>query len=203
MEIDNMNDEQRVFSNTNEINVIEGGNNEVKMEMKTEEMDTEIQCEGIKAEGVAKSSEDESSDWLDSSSESEGMSEDEDVQNKSTTGDSLNRKIGRGKGAAGDVGAGQWDDDNDEEMAEGWIPATKNEITQPKAPEVDFTEIPKDTKVVYVGTIHTVVDNTVVVKGNISGEYRVMDYGSLLVLEDYRVLGLVSVVCKELSVLEK
>ena len=53
-------------------------------------------------------------------------------------------------------------------------------------------EIPKDLKTVEVGKIHSVVGMTVVVQATLTGDYQVLDAGTVLVLVDRRILGRVS-----------
>ncbi|PVU96046.1 hypothetical protein BB561_001424 [Smittium simulii] len=71
------------------------------------------------------------------------------------------------------------------------IPKTKNEILNPEAPVIEFDSIPNDTPIKYVGYVQSTIDRTVVVKGIISGEQKVLDYGSILVFDDYSILGAV------------
>ena len=56
-------------------------------------------------------------------------------------------------------------------------------------PEIQVTE---DMKIVELGVVEGVVENTVLIRAKVSGEYRVLESGSLLCLQDRMVVGLVS-----------
>ncbi|PWA02233.1 hypothetical protein BB558_001624 [Smittium angustum] len=79
--------------------------------------------------------------------------------------------------------------DEDMDVDDNFIPTTKNEIIDPKVVELEYDTVPQNTQAFSVGTVHSVVDKTIVVQGNISGERRVLDYGSVLIFDDYTVLG--------------
>jgi H/ACA ribonucleoprotein complex non-core subunit NAF1 len=42
---------------------------------------------------------------------------------------------------------------------------------------------------VEIGAIHAVVDNTVVVEANSSGDYQVLDQDTIFILEDRTIVG--------------
>lgn len=80
-------------------------------------------------------------------------------------------------------------DDEDEEAAGGPI-YSKNEVIEEKPlllPE-DYT-IPEGAPLEYVGEINGVVDKSVIIKANTSGEYRVLNEESVLCLEDKTLIG--------------
>lgn len=68
---------------------------------------------------------------------------------------------------------------------------TANEQPEEIPPIPDITVTP-DMKIEFLGQVETIVENTVLVKANTSGEYQVLESGSLLCLEDRTVIGVVS-----------
>ena len=63
---------------------------------------------------------------------------------------------------------------------------TKIPITKPNVEIRD--NMPPDE----IGSVYNIVDNAVTVIAKVSGEYRVLDSGSILVFEDRQLLGEVS-----------
>jgi H/ACA ribonucleoprotein complex non-core subunit NAF1 len=82
------------------------------------------------------------------------------------------------------------DDEGDARDAKKEI-RTANEKPEEVVPIPDITVTP-DMKVEMLGNIETVLDNLALVKANISGEYQVLDAGSVLCLADLSVIGVVS-----------
>ncbi|KAJ4346550.1 uncharacterized protein N0V89_010481 [Didymosphaeria variabile] len=67
---------------------------------------------------------------------------------------------------------------------------TQNEVDEAYVkPDITMTD---DTKITELGTVESVVDNVVVVKANISGDYHVLEAGSALCLGNRTVIGQVS-----------
>lgn len=58
-------------------------------------------------------------------------------------------------------------------------------------PKCDIT-LSSDAVLVSIGVIHAIVDCQVVVEASLSGDYKVLDTETLLVLEDKSILGRVS-----------
>ncbi|KAF2495530.1 NAF1-domain-containing protein [Lophium mytilinum] len=82
------------------------------------------------------------------------------------------------------------ENDVDEEPATAEVLRTKNEAEeQYKKPDIAITESMKITE---LGNVENVVDNLIVIKANISGEYQVLESGSLLCLGDRSVVGVVA-----------
>ncbi|RIA83551.1 Gar1/Naf1 RNA binding region-domain-containing protein [Glomus cerebriforme] len=65
---------------------------------------------------------------------------------------------------------------------------TKNEIVDITIPKPTI-EINPDMQLTEIGSILHVVENQIVVKINTTGEYKILDTGTILVLEDREVLG--------------
>ncbi|KAH8804693.1 Gar1/Naf1 RNA binding region-domain-containing protein [Xylogone sp. PMI_703] len=68
---------------------------------------------------------------------------------------------------------------------------TKNELPEEVIPKPDVTITP-EMPIVELGNVAAVVEGTVLVKAKISGEYRVLESGSVLCLADRTVIGAVS-----------
>ncbi|KAF4637705.1 hypothetical protein G7Y89_g379 [Cudoniella acicularis] len=68
---------------------------------------------------------------------------------------------------------------------------TKNEIPEVVIPKPDVTITPA-MPIEVLGSVETMVENTVLIKAQTSGEYRVLESGSVLCLEDRSVIGVVS-----------
>ncbi|KAJ2450304.1 hypothetical protein GGF42_004521 [Coemansia sp. RSA 2424] len=82
------------------------------------------------------------------------------------------------------------DGDDDEDQPSG-VPATRNEVLDPQIPELTMTELPATAPLTSLGTIHSIVDNSVIIQAHISGERHVLDAESILSFDDRKVLGLV------------
>jgi H/ACA ribonucleoprotein complex non-core subunit NAF1 len=86
-------------------------------------------------------------------------------------------------------------DDEDEDGgggAHGGQPLrTKNEVPEVVIPKPDVTITP-EMQITQLGEVEAIVENTVVIKGITSGEYRVLESGSVLCLADRSVVGAVS-----------
>ncbi|KAI0432782.1 Gar1/Naf1 RNA binding region-domain-containing protein [Xylaria sp. FL1042] len=65
---------------------------------------------------------------------------------------------------------------------------TKNELPEAIIPRPEV-EIKPEMEIVELGTIEHFVDNTAVIKANTTGEYQVLDTGSVLCLEDRTVIA--------------
>jgi H/ACA ribonucleoprotein complex non-core subunit NAF1 len=83
------------------------------------------------------------------------------------------------------------DDEGDGKGKSGSALKTANEIPEEVLPIPEITITP-ETKIVLLGNVEAVVDNTVLIAANVTGEYQVLEAGSLLCLEDRRVAGVVS-----------
>ena len=92
-------------------------------------------------------------------------------------------------------GDGGSDDEGDEAKAakaeSGAQLRTKNEVVEVKV-EKPVVTITPDMKIEELGTVSSIVNRAVVVKATVSGEYRVLDFGSVLCLQDRTVVGSVA-----------
>ncbi|EQL34356.1 hypothetical protein BDFG_03715 [Blastomyces dermatitidis ATCC 26199] len=82
------------------------------------------------------------------------------------------------------------DDEGDGKNKGGHV-RTANEKPEEIVPKPDITVTP-DMKVEVLGNVETIVENVVLIKANISGEYQVLESGSVLCLADLSVIGMVS-----------
>lgn len=82
------------------------------------------------------------------------------------------------------------DVDDEPSGGEGFMLKTKNESDEKyEKPTVTITS---DMKITELGNVETVVDNLILVKANVSGEYQVLESGSVLCLGDRTAVGTVS-----------
>lgn len=90
----------------------------------------------------------------------------------------------------GDVGS---DDEGSKpkDKGEAALLRTANEKVEEVIPKPDIT-ITNDMPIEELGKVEVVVENTVVVKAKVSGEYQVLEPGSLLCLKDRSVVGVVA-----------
>ncbi|XXG99350.1 hypothetical protein Hte_005687 [Hypoxylon texense] len=68
---------------------------------------------------------------------------------------------------------------------------TKNELPEEVVPKPDVVITP-DMELIELGSVEHIVENTVVVKANTTGEYRVLDSGSVLSTENRTVIAAVA-----------
>ncbi|KAL4977286.1 Gar1/Naf1 RNA binding region-domain-containing protein [Aspergillus desertorum] len=83
------------------------------------------------------------------------------------------------------------DDEGEGKGKSGAPLKTANEIPEEVLPIPDVTITP-EMKIVLLGSVHAAVDNIVLIAANTTGEYQVLEAGSLLCLEDRRIAGVVS-----------
>ncbi|KAI5301070.1 hypothetical protein KEM56_001997, partial [Ascosphaera pollenicola] len=68
---------------------------------------------------------------------------------------------------------------------------TANEKPEEIVPIPDITVTP-EMRVEMLGSVETIVDNVILIRGNTSGEYQVLESGSVLCLENLNVIGVVA-----------
>lgn len=71
------------------------------------------------------------------------------------------------------------------------VPHTLNEKPEEVVPKPQVT-ITADMQIETLGSVQTLVENLALIKANISGEYQVLESGSVLCLEDRSVIGVIS-----------
>ncbi|KAG9949542.1 NAF1-domain-containing protein, partial [Aureobasidium melanogenum] len=82
------------------------------------------------------------------------------------------------------------DEDGGSKAAGGAQLRTKNEVPEEVIPKPDVTVTP-DMKITPLGTVQHVVDTLILIKAFTSGEYQVLESGSVLCLENREVIGAV------------
>ena len=65
---------------------------------------------------------------------------------------------------------------------------TKNEM-KPTITPLPFEYFDKNTQLINIGYVNSIVDNVVVIQSVLSGDFQTIDYGTLLCLEDGKLLG--------------
>ncbi|KAJ9204452.1 hypothetical protein DTO021D3_8518 [Paecilomyces variotii] len=83
------------------------------------------------------------------------------------------------------------DDEEGKGKSGGAYVRTTNEQPEEVPPIPDVTVTP-DMKIEFLGNVQAIVDNTVLIRASTSGEYQVLESGSLLCLEDRSIVGVVS-----------
>ncbi|CAG7925050.1 unnamed protein product [Penicillium olsonii] len=83
------------------------------------------------------------------------------------------------------------DDEGDHKGKSGGQLRTANEIEQEVLPLPNI-EITPEMKIVFLGKVHAAIDNNVLIEANTSGEYQVLESGSLLCSDDRKVIGVVA-----------
>ncbi|KAJ5285205.1 hypothetical protein N7497_005319 [Penicillium chrysogenum] len=83
------------------------------------------------------------------------------------------------------------DDEGDGKGKPGGQLRTTNEIEQEILPVPDVNITP-EMKIVFLGKVHAAIDNNVLIEANTSGEYQVLESGSLLCSEDRQITGVVA-----------
>lgn len=83
------------------------------------------------------------------------------------------------------------DDEGEGKGKAGGHIKTANEMPEEILPIPEVTVTP-DMKITMLGNVSAIVENAVLIEANISGEYQVLESGSLLCLEDRSVVGVVS-----------
>jgi H/ACA ribonucleoprotein complex non-core subunit NAF1 len=149
-----------------------------------EAVDTPMAEEGEHPEWEVDSSPIESSSDDSSSDDSSSDESDEgDAAYKLLTPEEQARLLMEGDGS----------DDEDGGKAKGAAAQlrTKNELPETVVPKPDVT-ITEEMPIEQLGTVDQIVDNIVLIKAKTSGEYRVLESGSVLCLADRSVVGIVS-----------
>jgi len=83
------------------------------------------------------------------------------------------------------------DDEGDGKGKSGGYIRSANEVAEDVLPIPEVT-VTSEMPIVMLGTIKTIIDNAVLIEASTSGEYQVLESGSLLCSEDRKVIGVVS-----------
>ena len=83
-------------------------------------------------------------------------------------------------------------DDDGGEKPSSWVPVrTINETPDVIVPKPNLT-ITKDMTITELGSVENLVENLVLIKARTSGEYQVLEYGSVLCLRNRSVIGVIA-----------
>ncbi|TVY86461.1 H/ACA ribonucleoprotein complex non-core subunit, partial [Lachnellula willkommii] len=136
----------------------------------------------------------ESREWETDSSPIESSSDDssDDSSDESEDGDNAYKLLSPEEQARilmeGDGGS---DDEGNKAKGAGAQLRTKNEIPEVVIPKPDVT-ITEEMTITELGAVEAIVENILLVKAKVSGEYRVLESASVLCLADRSVIGVVS-----------
>lgn len=123
----------------------------------------------------------------DTSADSSSTSDEEDDDYKLLDPEEQARILMQGDGGS--------DDENDAskpgKAGAGTQVKTKNEITEDKV-EKPNVAVTAEMKIEELGIVEKLVGNLIVIKANTSGEYQVLESGSVLCLQDRSVIGVVA-----------
>ena len=124
----------------------------------------------------------------DSSDETSSDDSDEEGENsyKLLSPEEQARILMQGDGASDDEDGG-----NKGAKGSGSQLRTKNEIPEEVIPKPDVTITP-EMRIEELGAVEAIVENILLIKAKISGEYRVLESGSVLCMPDRSVIGVVS-----------
>lgn len=160
------------------------------------EEDQSVSTIGITLQAPAGEAEEEHPEWEVDSSPIESSSDDSsdsDSSDESEEGDNAYKLLSPEEQARilmeGDGGS---DDEGDNKAkGSGTQVRTKNEIPEVVIPKPDVT-ITEAMPIRELGVVEAIVENTLLIKANTSGEYRVLESGAVLCLADRSVIGVVS-----------
>ncbi|KAL4952481.1 Gar1/Naf1 RNA binding region-domain-containing protein [Aspergillus filifer] len=177
-----------------------GGTDAMEVEEK-QQLQTELQdSAGAPAESEAaepaqaeEQEEEEHPEWELDSSPYESSSDDSSTDSSDSDDEDEDYPILSAEEQArilmqGEMGS---DDEGEGKGKSGGGLKTANEIPEEVLPIPDITVTP-DMKIVLLGHVEAVVESTVLIAANVTGEYQVLESGSLLCLEDRRIAGVVS-----------
>ncbi|KAJ2958770.1 hypothetical protein NQZ79_g5658 [Umbelopsis isabellina] len=143
-----------------------------------ESSDLESSDDEDEAAGEAVTAQSETSDSSDSDDSDDESDADLDLPTKSMS-------LAEREKALIDI---SWMDDEEGTIKDTGPLRTKNEIENIVVQRPTVT-IKPEARIVEIGTVYAVVENTVVVQGHVSGDEQVLDSGSLFVFEDREILG--------------
>ncbi|TQS34813.1 hypothetical protein Golomagni_04790 [Golovinomyces magnicellulatus] len=159
----------------------------------TTETPTIIKTTNINVNGEENAEWENDSSPLEDTSDEENSSSDDSSSNDSEEGEDSFKLLTPEEQArilmAGDGGSD--DEGMDKLKGPGGQLRTKNEILEVVIPKTEVT-ITQDMPIIELGVIEQIVENTVLIKANISGEYKVLESGSVLCLSDRSVIGVIA-----------
>ncbi|KAG9228089.1 Gar1/Naf1 RNA binding region-domain-containing protein [Amylocarpus encephaloides] len=123
----------------------------------------------------------------DSSSDESSSDESEEGENsyKLLSPEEQARILMEGDGGSDDEGANKGSNSGGAQLR------TKNEVAEVVIPKPDV-KITEEMSIEELGSVETIVDNILLIKAKVSGEYKVLESGSVLCLADRSVIGAVA-----------
>lgn len=152
-------------------------------EQNTDMIDVEVQQEDAPANGEWEA---DSSPYESSSSDSSSSDDSDDDDSDDEKGRLDPKELAR-------ILMEEASDDEGEKKgsASGGQLRTKNEVPEQVIPRPDVT-ITEDMKLVPLGEVEHIIGNTIVIKAYTSGEYQVLESGSVLIAEDRSIIAAVA-----------
>jgi H/ACA ribonucleoprotein complex non-core subunit NAF1 len=161
----------------------------ISTRLKVETTTVSVASEQAPAQDTLNSHHDSSSSSSDSSSDSDDFDSDDDDKDSIAA---IRNKLREAENDNGDE-----DDDDDGEGGPGSsknaYAQTKNEIPDVPINIPDIEEVSNHEQLEHVGEIMAIINNVVIVKGDVRSSDRVLDTDTLLVFEDHKVFGYVRV----------
>ncbi|KIV79749.1 hypothetical protein PV11_07294 [Exophiala sideris] len=151
----------------------------------TETQAPDQDAEGAEWEVDSSPYESSDSDSSDDTTSDEDSDEDADGEYSMLDPEETARILMQGDGGSDDEGGKSRD------KAEGAALRTANERTEEVIPKPDVV-VTEDMKIEELGNVEFVVENNVVIKAKTSGEYQVLESGSLICLKDRSVVGVIA-----------
>lgn len=170
--------------------IINNDENEEKTTDEPKQLDIIIDTEPQESEVLPQFSDDEINVDNVSSSESDSSSDSDSDTDSSSDSDAEEEEEDEEEEHVKRKGAYDIDDEDDEGDAISGPIISKNETLNEKAPTLpEDYKIDENTPIELVGEIIGLVDNNVIIKANLSGEFRVLKENSVFCFKDRSVIG--------------
>ncbi|POY72585.1 hypothetical protein BMF94_4412 [Rhodotorula taiwanensis] len=172
-------------------------------------VEREMEMMGVKREpasdGIAEAEEGEAQLEVDGASRQEDVkmdgnasSSDSDTDSSSSDSDSTTaapvtrQRQRRGRNQRATSPSSDMADDDDDEsgvVSSKTAPKTEHEITEPEVALPAVQKIDKAVELAKFGKVESVIENVVVIRADTGGDWRVLDEGTVVCLEDRAVIG--------------
>lgn len=124
----------------------------------------------------------------DSDSDSSSSSDESD---SATAPAPATRQRGRGRGKQRAADSDADDDDESGVTSSKTAPKTEHELAEPDISPLTVQQFEEGTELAKFGKVESLIENVVVIKADTSGDWRVLDEGTLVCWEDRVVIGAV------------
>ncbi|GAA5998262.1 uncharacterized protein JCM10292_001082 [Rhodotorula paludigena] len=126
----------------------------------------------------------------DASSDSDSDSSSSSDESDSATAPApATRQRGRGRGKQRAVDSDADDDDESGVTSSKTAPKTEHELAEPDISPLTVQQFEEGTELAKFGKVESLIENVVVIKADTSGDWRVLDEGTLVCWEDRVVIG--------------